>query len=93
VKLFNVIVVYDCYVVAESDDAARAALLLHIREEKLPTSETNVLPATEPRHIRTAWQDERPLVASDVSDEDFERVKGKTTEAVRAMLHAKPSAK
>lgn len=102
-KLFNTIIVWDVYCVAETEDAARAAVLNAIRTPsaaddgtvtfEIPSEET-ALECREERHVRDAWVQAKPFVADDVSDADFERVKGKTTLETLQMLHqkAKPEA-
>jgi hypothetical protein len=96
--LHNVILVWDVYVVAESPGAAREAamaLALHPdKDERIPPSETNALPVLNQRAIRESWLNERPIVADDVSDADFERVcKGHTVTEVFAKLHTKGGTK
>lgn len=90
-KLYNVIVVYDVYAVAESPEEAREAILAAIAdaEEPLNPSEQTALPVTRERDVREAWLTEKPFIGATVSDEDFERCKGKTTLDVFKMLHVK----
>lgn len=94
-KLFNTIVVFDVYTVAESPDEAIAAAIACIRDanEPLATSQQNAFETREERGIRKAWQDERPLVGANVSDEDFATLKGKTTTQAHAMLYKKEPVK
>lgn len=87
--LHNTFVVYDVYVLAESPEAARAAALELITAGELPPSEQNALPVTKEAQIRTAWRAESPIVAADVSDADFARVKGKTVLDTYNMLYTK----
>jgi hypothetical protein len=89
VKLFNTVIVFDVYCVAESADKAREMALIHVREG-LPPSEQVGLEVTSDRSIREAWREEKPLVGSDVSDGDFAKLKGKTTIQTFEMLHKKP---
>lgn len=88
-KLFNVVKSWDVWVCAESPEEARAAVDSFIRspEDPLAVSEEVAIETRNERDIRDAWKTERPLVAADVSDADFERVKGKTTLQVFEMLH------
>ncbi len=90
-KLYNTIIVYDTYVLANSPDEARAALLALIRDGDQPEepSEQTALEAKNEREIRTAWHDRGPLVASDVSDAEFESIKGKKTLDVHGLLYKK----
>jgi len=87
-KIFNVIVVHDVYAVAESQEAAVAAVKEFIRNGELKASET-ALPIHNDRNIRDSWREERPVVGSDVSDEDFDKLKGKTTIDIYADLYTK----
>ncbi len=86
-KLFNVIILWDVQVVAESEDAARDAVKEFIEQGELPASEAKAFESKETYNIRHAWQDQRPLVAGDVSDQDFERCKGKTAIEVQDMIY------
>ena len=91
-KLFNTILVWDVYVVAESEEAARAAAyaLITATDDPLKSAEETAIEAREERNIRTKWRDERPIVGADVSDDDFEMLKGKTVVEAHAMLYRKP---
>jgi hypothetical protein len=86
-KLFNVVKVWDVWVVSESPEEARGIVDTFIRQENLPISEETAIETKNERDIRDAWRGEKPLVANDVSDADFERVKGKTTLQTFEMLH------
>jgi hypothetical protein len=90
VKLFNAIAIFDVYVVAETSEEARAALLRWIADDE--DSLHSEVVATETSRmgaIRDAWRDQRPLVAADISDEGFEQLKGKTTIEVFKQLYTK----
>lgn len=93
-RLYNTIMVFDVYCVAESPEEARATILEAIRdgEQPLDPSEQNALPVSREREVRDAWREEKPFVGATVSDEDFERCKGKTTFEVFKMLHVKENA-
>lgn len=86
-KLYNTIAIYDVYVVAESDEEAQAALQAW-RATNAP-SETVVVEVRREVSIREAWCVQKPLVANDVSDEDFEKIKGKTTAEIYRELYTK----
>lgn len=94
-KLYNVITVFDVYAVAESEEEARLAVLGAIRaaDEPLDVSESTALESREDKNVRTAWRDQRPLVGNDVSDDDFAKLKGKTTSEAHAMLYKKAEPK
>lgn len=89
-KLHNVIVAYDVYVLAESPEAARQAVNEFIKADELAPNHVAAHPVVH-APIRPQWRDEKPLVASDVSDADFARVKGKTTQQVHDMLFKHPN--
>lgn len=84
--LHNVVIVYDVYCVAESPAEAREAVKQLIvssdPEERLAISDENALPVVHARSIRDSWKEQSPVVAADVSDADFERIKGKKTLAI-----------
>lgn len=92
-KLYNTIVVYDVYCVANSPEEARAAVHRAIHGspdvEPFPPSEQVAMETTAKRNVRSAWEQQGPFVADDVSDDDFECVKGKKTLEVFEMLYTK----
>ena len=92
-KLYNVVKTFDVYAVAESPEEARAVVETFIRQEGLPASDEIAIEATDPRHVREAWHEQRPMVADDVSDADFDQLKGKTTMEIFKMLHVKEDTK
>lgn len=92
-KIFNIVKTWDVYCTAESEAEALKAVGIHIRQEGLRASEEIAIETLDERNVRAAWRDEKPLVADDVSDADFERVKGKTTIEVFNMLHKRDVAK
>jgi hypothetical protein len=91
-KLHNVIVVFDVYAVSsdgeDSATKARECVLAAIASGELAPSDQNAIQVLNERNIREAWKAERPFVGADVSDADFEQLKGKTTEDVFNMLNA-----
>lgn len=92
-KLHNVIIVHDVYVVAETEEDAIKTVLdgIHTAEEPLKPSEQVAIEATDPRRsVRAAWCDERPFVGASISDADFETLKGKSTLDVCKMIYTKP---
>lgn len=94
-RLFNVVVVLDGYCLAETPEAARAAA---IEALTIPDGEGNLLPFSEQtalvvvntRSIREAWKTKKPIVAGDVGDADYERIKGKTTLEAYDLVHTPP---
>lgn len=91
-KLFNAIAIYDVFIVAETPEAARTALLGVIRDgsEPIPPSEITALETRSEGNIRSSWRDEKPFVADDISDADFNRhVKGHTTVEIFQHIYTK----
>lgn len=78
-KLFNVIVVYDVYAVAHDFETATAAVKDFIQNGELPPSESKALGVRREVEVREAWRNEKPFVGADVTDDEFEKIKGKTT--------------
>jgi hypothetical protein len=91
-KLYNTVVVWDCYTVAENAEAARTAAYQMIQTGELPPSESVAPEVKREGEVRDAWRNQNPIVAADVSEADFAKVKGKTTLDVYNMLHTKPVA-
>jgi hypothetical protein len=87
-KLFNVIAIWDFYTVAETPEKAREALLTWIAEGVKP-SEIVAVEANREIAIRSAWREQPPLVADDVSEADFKQLKGKTTIEIFEQLYTK----
>lgn len=88
-KLFNAIIIYDYFVVAENGAEAIETLKFWI-EDGAPTSEQKAMEARDERNIRLSWRDQRPLVGSSISDGDFEKhIKGHTTLDVFQHIYSK----
>lgn len=47
------------------------------------------LPVSRERELRPTWHAEKPFVAEDVSDEDFAKIKGKTTLEIFKLLNGR----
>lgn len=88
-RLYNTIAIFDCFIVAENGEPAREALLSWIRDERMQPSELVAIEVKRKETVRASWQNQNPLVASDISDDDFEAIKGKTTLDVFAHLYEK----
>lgn len=91
-RLFNAIAIYDVCVVAETNETAREALLAAIADGAKPMEIT----ATEimrENAIRSGFREERPYVAADISDVDFNKCKGKTTAQLYAQIYTKERGK
>ncbi len=87
-KLFNAIAIFDVYVVAESSEKAREALLAAIIDGTKPMEITATETVRE-SSIRSGFREERPFVAADISDADFTKCKGKTTAQLFAQIYTK----
>jgi hypothetical protein len=88
VKLYNTIVIFDVYTVAESNEAAREALLAWIAEGMQP-SESVAVEVNREQAIRASWREQKPLVGADISDEDFKKLEGRTTLQAFEQLYLK----
>jgi putative heme degradation protein len=88
VKIYNAIAIHDVYIVAETSEKAREALLVWIAEGE-PPSEIVAVETNREVTIREAWREQKPLVAGDVSDADFKKLEGKTTIQVFGHIYTK----
>ncbi len=88
-KLWNVIIVHDVFALAESPEKAREVILAAIHNGELPPCDQNAIPVNHERSIREAWREQKPFVAEDVSDKDFESIKGKTTLEIFGQIFSK----
>ena len=91
-KLFNAIAIFDVYVVAESSEKAREALLAAIIDGTKPMEITATETVRE-SSIRSGFREEPPYVAADISDADFNKCKGKTTAQLYAQIYTKERSK
>lgn len=87
-KLFNAIAVFDVYVVAESSEDARAALMTALTEGQAPSEIVGVEVMREDA-IRVSWRDERPFVGAAVPDDGFAQIQGKSTVEIFRHLYTK----
>jgi hypothetical protein len=79
-KLYNTIVIYDVYTIANSSETARKAVMQFIQAGDIQPSESTALETRAENNIRSSWRDQKPLVGEDITDDDFDkRVKGHTT--------------
>lgn len=90
-KLFNVVAMYDFFVVAETSEAARDALLAWIRDGAEPIDPTDIAgtPIMRENAVRKSALDKKPLVGADVSEKDFESIRGKTVGETYTFLYTK----
>jgi len=75
-RLYNAIIIYDDYVISRSPEEARLALLASIKSGDLSPMEIVAKEVTMANSIRRSKIDERPLVASDISDSEFDTLRG-----------------
>lgn len=95
-RLYNTIVVFDVYAVAENEEDARNAVMANIRQmppDGLKATEENALEVRELRSIRSTWLDQKPCVGEAVSDENFNKLRGKNTQEIFEMLHVRKEGK
>ena len=78
-KLFNVIIQHDVYVVARTVEEAYEAIEGVIRGGEAPMEKIHH-EVRAIRDIRTEWKTERPFVAGAITDEEWAPFAGKTTE-------------
>jgi hypothetical protein len=77
-RLFNTIIIFDVYTIARSGEAAREALIELIKTAQIEPTEAVAKESTMANSIRASQADVSPLVAVDVTDEEFEQLKGIT---------------
>lgn len=80
-KLYNTIAIYDVYTVARDNETARMALLNAINSGDARPTEITSTEIRRQGSIRSSWLDQPPFVAGDVTDAEFETLKGITTGA------------
>lgn len=89
IRLLNVIVAFDVYCVAGSEATSDAnainAVMELIRSGEINASHFKAL-ELRASPVRPQWTDQHPIVACCVSDADFEKLKGKTTQEVYDLL-------
>lgn len=90
-KLFQTIVIFDVVVTANSEEAAKAALIALIRDQADPQGANEVVAReiTHEREIRHAMKTSTPIVGADISDADFETIRGKTNLEMFERLYTK----
>lgn len=86
-KLYNVIMQVDVYVVAESADDARATIKKWMQTSECKPTEEVALETRFERNIRQSWRDQRPLIGDAVPDASFNKMKGKTVLDAWKMLY------
>lgn len=77
-RLYNTIVIFDVYTIARSGEAAREALIELIKTAQIEPTENVAKESTMVNSIRASQLEASPLVAADVTDEEFATLKGIT---------------
>lgn len=90
-KLYQTIIIFDVVAAANSEEAARRALLALVRDGVDPQAPNEIVAReiTHEREIRNAMREDKPIVGADVSDADFETVKGRTNMEMFKRLYTK----
>lgn len=88
-KLFNAIAMYDFYIVANDSEAARAAMQLLVRKPDIEPSELIATETTRHTSVRTAWRDQPPYIARDITDDELKPCEGLSTIEIFEHLYCK----
>lgn len=88
-KLFNVIVIHDVYVAAESPEDARETIKKWLKTDEAKPTEETALETRNEGNIRMSWREQKPFVGDAVPDKDFSRLKGKNVVETFKMLYTK----
>lgn len=78
-RVFNTIVIFDVYTVGRSPETCRETILEAIQAGTIQPNEVVAKEVTMANSIRTSWTEQKPWVAKDVTDEEFEQIKDLTT--------------
>lgn len=93
-QLMNVIIAFDTYCVTGVGERAESnaieAVIDLIRSGEIGPSHFKAL-TLRASPVRPQCQEQRPAVSADVSDADFEILKGKTTQEVYDLLNKHPN--
>ena len=88
-RLYNTIAIFDVYAVARSGETAREALLAAIAAGDAQPTEITAMEVRSQNAIRASWLEQKPFVASDISDEEFEKLRGVTVGAAFERFYLK----
>lgn len=88
-RLYNTIVIFDVYMISRSPEEARKALLESIANGDAKPTEIVAKEITAPNSIRSSWLDQTPYVAGDISDGEFEDLRGITTSDAFARFYCR----
>lgn len=83
--LMNTIITWDVYCVAYKEESAIAAVQNAILNGSIAASHLKAL-ELRVSPVRPDWRDQRVLVAEDIGEVDFLKIKGKTTQEVYDLL-------
>lgn len=87
-RMFNVIITFDTYCIGYQEESAIVAVIDGIKAGEISATHFKAL-ELKVSPVRPTCRDEAPLVADDVSDEDFAKLRGKTTQEVYDLLTKK----
>lgn len=87
-KMMNVILVLDAYCVANTPEAAIATVLDMFKSGELGVTTQKAL-ELHIAPIAPCCRDDRAIVADDVSDADFEKLRGKTVQQAYDFIEKK----
>jgi hypothetical protein len=88
-RVYNTIVIYDVYTVGHTADSARDSLVAAIASGDAKPTEIVAKEVTSANSIRASWVEQTPYVAADVTDDEFESIKGNAVGAMWAKLYTK----
>lgn len=78
-RVYNTIVIFDVYTVGRSPEACRETILDAIKAGTIQPTEIVAKEITMQNSIRASWVDQKPWVAADITDTEFEQIKELTT--------------
>jgi hypothetical protein len=80
-KLYNAIAIFDVYMVSRDGNLARESLISAIASGDVEPTEVTATEIRQQGSIRASWLEKSPYIATDVTDAEFETLKGITTSA------------
>jgi hypothetical protein len=90
-KLYNTIAIVDVYFVARDGVSARDALIAAIASGDAKPTEVTAMEIRQQGSIRSSWIEQKPFVAADVTDDEFESLKGVTVGAAFERFYTRRS--
>ena len=88
-RLYNTIAIFDVYVVSRSSKTAREALINAISSGDIEPTEITATEIRRQESIRSSWLDQPPFIADDVTEAEFEKLRGITTSAAFTRFYEK----